>query len=630
MNWQDLFQCFVEAELKPDHTTKPKGSLPRNTARRLTFDEAMKKKLFGAVLQPDTIDISFDDADMSEAFMRMREENDWQCVVLTNPKNGHIHTYWKNTQRRIEKDCYTSTPTACGFTADIHGGFTFIRLREPTHDRFPPTFCPEGDLGEVPDELLPVKTSKTLWGLRDHDGRNPTMSSYIYVLTSQLHLSADKCRHILRNTNNFVFAEPMPDDELETILRDENFEKPIADSNDGADPQEPFRQFLESLGMSIRYNEVANKVEYVNIPQYGDYPNIRDTQNIMPIQLARDYSARMGKWISKAKVTDLILLEADVNTFNPVQDFLQSTIWDKTDRFPRLFEILSVTDKLHQSLIQKWFTQTAAMAFNTLEAPLQAEGVLILQGPEGAGKTRFFQQMAFNPAWFTSLERELNTNCKDTLIQMLSVWIAEIGEIDRTFKANKSDNKSFITKTKDEIRKPYRPEQAEKPRTTSFCGTTNKSVFLTSDSGSRRWWVIPVKHKIVMDDFVKEDNLRQFWAQCYHAYANNPVCFRLTDDEVKLLDKRNRENTEPLPGEEELRTRFDFDAPEEKWFWTTVAGLIDMPPYHVCNFKPAQIGKALAAIGQDVPEIRKRRTKRGSEWHIPPSIGTISRYPEGC
>ena len=71
MNWQDLFQCFVEAELKPDHTTKPKGSLPRNTARRLTFDEAMKKKLFGAVLQPDTIDISFDDATMADGVMQM-------------------------------------------------------------------------------------------------------------------------------------------------------------------------------------------------------------------------------------------------------------------------------------------------------------------------------------------------------------------------------------------------------------------------------------------------------------------------------------------------------------------------------------------------------------------------------
>lgn len=630
MNWQDLFQCFVEAELKPDHTTKPKGSIPKNTARRLTFDEAMQRKMFGAILQPDVIDISFDDATMADAFMQMRDANGWQCVVLPNPLNGHIHTYWKNTQRRIEKDGYKDTATACGFVVDIHGGFTFIRLREPDHERFPPAFCPDGDLDEVPDELLPVETVKTLWGLRDGDGRNAEMYSYICILISKLHLSPDQCRHILRNTNRFVFAEPMCEEELQTVLRDEAFVMPIANSCDGADPQEPFRQFLESLGMTIRYDEMSNKVVYGNIPQYGDYPNIRDTQNIMPIQLARDYSARMGKWISKAKVIDLILLEADVNTFNPIRDFLTSTTWDNADRFPALFEILGVTDQLQRSLVKKWFIQTAALAFNTLEKPIQAEGVLILQGAEGIGKTRFFQQMAFNPTWFTSLERELNTNCKDTLIQMLSAWIAEIGEIDRTFKANKSDNKSFITKVKDEIRKPYRPEQAEKPRTTSFAGTTNKSVFLTSDSGSRRWWVIPIKKKIVMGDFVKEDNLRQFWAQCYQAYLTDNLSFRLTDEEVKLLDKRNRENTEPLPGEEELRTRFDFDAPPEKWFWTNVAGLIDMPPYHVCNFKPAQVGKALAAIGQDVPEIRKRRTKRGSEWFIPPTIETVSRYGHSC
>ena len=293
-----------------------------------------------------------------------------------------------------------------------------------------------------------------------------------------------------------------------------------------------------------------------------------------------------------------------------------------------MFEILDITDSLQQSLIRKWFYQTTAMPFNSLEAPLQAEGVLILQGPEGIGKTRFFQQLAFNPLWFSSLERELKTNNKDILIQMLSAWIAEIGEVDRTFKANKSDNKSFITKTKDEIRKPYRPEQVSKARTTSFCGTTNKSTFLTADSGSRRWWIIPVKNKISMENFVQEENLRQFWAQCYRTFTQDQECFRLTDDEKNLLDRRNLENTEPIPGEEELRNRFDFEASEKNWFWITVAGLKDRMEYHVSNYSTNQIGKALAAIGKDVPEVHKKRTKRGSEWFIPPTTGTISYYPE--
>ena len=237
--------------------------------------------------------------------------------------------------------------------------------------------------------------------------------------------------------------------------------------NGSASP-EVFRKFLKSLGMSIKYNELLNIVEYENIPNEAEYQSITDVQNVMPIKLMYEFRKFTGKQnITKHQMIDLILLEADTHTYNPVKKFLQSAEWDGKDRFPELFEILGVTDEMQKSFIRKWFYQTAGMPFNTMEQPFQAEGVLILQGAEGIGKTRFFQQLAVNPMWFSSLDKELTTKNKDILIQMLSVWIAEIGEVDRTFKANKSDVKSFITSRDDTIRKPYRMEQVKKARTTS-------------------------------------------------------------------------------------------------------------------------------------------------------------------
>ena len=322
MDWKAIFQCFIEGKQKADGKTQPVGSITKGTVNRLTFEQALEKNIFGGILQQDIIDISFDDAAMSEAFMRMREANNWQCIVLPNPQNGHIHTYWRNTARRVEKDGYTDATTACGMTVDIHGGFTYNRLREPAHDRFPPAFAPEQDIDEVPDELLPVKTSKTLWGLSEGSGRNAEMYSYINVLISQLGLSPDQCRHVLRNTNSFVFAGALPDSELKTILRDESFEKPFLAAKSSADSQEYFKQFLKSLGMSIKYNELLNIVEYGDIPKIEDYPRIKDIQNVMPIKLAFDFSEFTKKRISKQKVMDLILLEADThiirygNSFN--------------------------------------------------------------------------------------------------------------------------------------------------------------------------------------------------------------------------------------------------------------------------------------------------------------------------
>lgn len=478
-------------------------------------------------------------------------------------------------------------------------------------------------LDALPAFLWPIQSSKekpfTL--AFDSGNRNNHISEYAFYLSNK-GLSAEQISTAIRSMNAFILEEPLPDDEIETILRPETLEKlRLKDEQrkNGVASPEVFKRLLHSLGMAIKYNELLNIVEYENIP--ASYQEITDVQNVMPIKLMYELRQYTGKQnVSKQQTTDLILLEADTHTYNPVKDFLQSMPWDGLDRFPRVFEILGVTDTLQQSLIRKWFYQTAAMPFNSMEKPFQAEGVLILQGAEGAGKTRFFQQLAFNPLWFSSLDKELTTKNKDILIQMLSVWIAEIGEVDRTFKANKSDTKSFITSRDDTIRKPYRMEQVKKARNTSFCGTTNKGTFLNDDTGLRRWWVVPVCGKITMGDFTEEANLRQFWAQCYQAYTQDNNCFRLTDDEMRELKERNREVAEPLPGEEELRNRFDFDAPAEKWSEKTVAQIKDFPPYRVGNYSTSQIGKALSAISQDAPAIQRKRTKRGSVWFIPPAV----------
>jgi len=333
--------------------------------------------------------------------------------------------------------------------------------------------------------------------------RNNHFSEYAFHL-SRSGFQTDDIKEVIQAVNRYVLEEPLPDSEIETILRPETMEK-LQDieerTKNGVLSPEVFKKFLKSLGISIRYNELLNIVDYENLPK--EYQDIVDKQNVIPIKLTCDFRKFTGKQnITKHQVLDLIVLEADTHTYNPVKQFLQSAVWDGKDRFPTLFNILGVTDEFQKSVIRKWFYQTAGMPFNSMEEPFQAEGVLILQGAEGIGKTRFFQQIAVNPLWFSSLDKELTTKNKDILIQMLSVWIAEIGEVDRTFKANKSDVKSFITSRDDTIRKPYRMEQVKKSRITSFCGTTNKTTFLSDDTGSRRWWVIPVQKRIELGELL--------------------------------------------------------------------------------------------------------------------------------
>lgn len=490
-------------------------------------------------------------------------------------------------------------------------------------------FIDNTDIDELPCFLYPLQKGNKPFEIDFQEGdRTQKLGAYLFHLVSKKY-SAEQAFDIVRLMNQYIFEKSIPDNLLDSqILNDSTMNKLLGleQTTQKKDiTPDTFRRFLSELGMSIRYNELLNIVEFKNIPE--EYKAVTDVQNVMPIKLQYGFRQYTGlKNISKQQVTDLIVLEADENSYNPVKDYLQEITWDRKDRFPEIFKILGVQSEFEQSLIRKWFYQTAALAFNTLENPVQPEGVLILQGDEGIGKTRFFKYMGINPLWFSSLDKELTTKNKDILIQMLSAWIGEIGEIDRTFKANKSDVKNFMTLDKDTIRKPYAREPVTRARITSFCGTTNKAEFLNDDTGFRRWWVIPVHQKIVMGDFIQPDNLHQFWSQCYVVVHENPQCFRLTEEERKQLEEKNKEVLEMLPAEDELRLRLDFDAPLKIWHWVVPSALRNLPDYDVDRYTSQELGAAIRAIMRDVPEIQRKHSNKGTAYFIPPSIRNTDRY----
>lgn len=488
------------------------------------------------------------------------------------------------------------------------------------------------DVDELPFFLYPLQKGKTNpCNLEFRSGdRTQKLGGYLFRLVEKKGYSAEQAIRVVELMNKYVFTNSIPDEELyPQILNEHTIEKlRNLEKTSNTSIPDKFKQMLAGFGINIRYNALLNVVEFDGIPPTSYFDGIHDEQNQMPTALQyafREFSK--NKSISYDQTVKLISLEADKNSYNPVQDYLTGTEWDRVNRFPALFDCLGVSDELEQSLIRKWFFQTAALPFNSLKNPIQPEGVLILQGKEGIGKTRFFNRMGVSPLWFKSLDKPMSTKNKDTLIETLSAWITEIGEIDRTFREKRSDLKSFMTADKDSIRKPYAREAVTSPRTTSICGTTNKEEFLNEETGFRRWWVIHIPGRINVEEFIQADNLAQFWAQCYAETVKDLECFRLTEDEAAQLEKRNKSVMELLPAEDELRLRFDFNAPESEWIWAQSAAIKNIPGYDVANYSPILIGKALSRISEDFPKIYKKKQNDGYyKWFIPPFINGTDQY----
>lgn len=239
MNWTGnsvVFKGYATGNGK-----KPTMSVKHS--RLLSWVDVRDSHSFGGVLNQGYIDISFDSDELSQKFYTMVKENSWNCLILENPENGHIHSFWKipdNWEGKDGKD----RKLAVGLIADIHSGSTYIPLRVKGVDRFPPLRDPD-DVDEVPIELFPINTSFNLLDLADGDGRNEELFRYILVLQSQLLLKKESIRHILENTNRFIFDEPLESHELDTVLRDESFALPVF-FKDKSFLHNSFAQYLKS------------------------------------------------------------------------------------------------------------------------------------------------------------------------------------------------------------------------------------------------------------------------------------------------------------------------------------------------------------------------------------------------
>lgn len=367
---------------------------------------------------------------------------------------------------------------------------------------------------------------------------------------------------------------------------------------------EVVRVALKVIGAQVRRNLVTNKAEIINMPsKYSQ----EEAVNVLPT-LLWDLLREAGvKGVSPNAIRACLAALADENRYNPVLDMLHTTAWDGVSRFPVLLNILNIdSDSFYALLVRKWLIQCVALAHNTISGYLEAaEGVLVLQGEQGVGKTELFRRLAIKPDWFSE-GVTLDIRNKDHVIRAISAWITELGELDSTLKKEQSGLKAFLTQKVDKIRAPYAAEPTEQPRRTSFGATVNPGRFLKDDTGDRRFFVIPVNgldtnalYALSREWFI------QLWAEVYIWWWESPNGFRLSRVEREHLNELNQQHREMLPGEEEIRLALDWDLPPEQWGRFTSTDIKRQLFPFDNSMTAAKIGRVLAKLEREDKRIEK-------------------------
>ena len=388
--------------------------------------------------------------------------------------------------------------------------------------------------------------------------------------------------------------------------------------------QEVVEQILNENGIMIRLNMLTKKLEFSGhganklFLKYSR-ENITET---FPDIIKDICTENEVSDCHRSYIESYLFNIADANRYHPVQEMLKANQNDDASHLETIYVILRLTDDFDKMLVKKWLIQTVAFAFATLDNPVSAEGVLVLQGEQGKGKTSFFRvlgRLAGKPEWFQE-GAVIDLRNKDSIITAITSWITELGELDSTLRKDQSALKAFITRDKDTIRMPYGKTYTDMPRSTSFCGTVNPEQFLKDTTGNRRYWTIHVdnidRHKLFS---LTANEVSQIWGYVYTLYLENPQGFRLNDVELQRLAKRNQAYTAEMIFEGEVRSLMDFDLPKERWTWTSPADLQIL----VSGARAENIGRVCTQLLKVIPGAEKKRTSAGYVYLLPLSQHTI-------
>ena len=287
-----------------------------------------------------------------------------------------------------------------------------------------------------------------------------------------------------------------------------------------------------------------------------------------------------------------------------------------------IFDILNLKNELYKVLVRKWAIQTIALLFNSDNHSVSAEGVLVLQGKQGIGKTQFFRHLAINEKFFKG-GATLDMGNKDCLMSATKVWICELGEIDSTTKKEQSALKAFLTENIDRFRAPYARNETVKVRRTSFCGTVNPKQYLRDETGNRRYWTIPIE-KINLKKIFEYSSewYIQFWRQLYEEYRQNPKGYLLTANEKEKVNLNNNGYEAVSFGEDEFISNFDIEEDKNKWIWssaTEIANLLNERCKHL-RIDASKMGKLINKIEDKRGITFDRKKSNGRQLILCPPL----------
>ena len=198
------------------------------------------------------------------------------------------------------------------------------------------------------------------------------------------------------------------------------------------------------LSGAIAYNILTDRKDIIKpIGFHRESTALNDTDmKYLLLYLEETYGLTNEK-----KIDNAIGIVANENKYHPIRDYLNTLVWDGTERIRfclRHFLGADADDYTYEAL-KLFLLGAISRAF---QPGCKFEIMLCLVGGQGAGKSTFFRLLAVRDEWFSDDLRKLDDD--NVYRKLQGHWIIEMSEMMATANAKSIEEiKSFLSRQKE-------------------------------------------------------------------------------------------------------------------------------------------------------------------------------------
>lgn len=184
-----------------------------------SLDDLQTWDNIGLVIPAPYVAVDLDNAEQAEMLTRLVTEQGIKCQIMQTTRGRH---FWFAVAEPVKNS--VKTMTGIGLVADYRswGKQSQVAVKYQGKWRQWLTEWDWEEIDELPKWLRPLKHKWRFYEMGDGDGRNQALFEYQIDLAKR-GFSHAEASEVIRLINSYIMKEPLPDDEIATICRDEAY-----------------------------------------------------------------------------------------------------------------------------------------------------------------------------------------------------------------------------------------------------------------------------------------------------------------------------------------------------------------------------------------------------------------------